>query len=376
MARNTEFYKGRRKKRNRILIPTAIVLGLISLAVVLFYGMQKYVVISKEEVAVVLPIMGENGAPFGAEDNTAAELETTEVRIAFEEPDYSGVEAVTGEGLEPIRAIFVPAEEINAEKLTEYAARLNVGNALVLEMKPRSGALVWDSKAAAALSYGLAGSPLPEDVQRELAKLKEEGVYLAAQISVCRDELFAARSTIVTLKTTAGGNYTDEGGTWLDAYSVDVRNYTVELARELWALGFDEVILADVAHPVLPEDTEVSYTREMSTKPSAVGAVCGFATYVAGELADRKGLLSIYVSSAPSLVRADGSNGQDGPLFFKIYDRVYYATDRYAYTFNVDDVRRSVTIGEVNSRFVPVVQNYLPDNSGEISWVLIDTESN
>ncbi|MEA5153005.1 MAG: hypothetical protein VB039_10475, partial [Oscillospiraceae bacterium] len=79
--------------------------------------------------------------------------------------------------------------------------------------------------------------------------------------------------------------------------------------------------------------------------------------------------LSIYCNSAPSLVRADDTNGQNAVLFMKMYDRVYYPTDMYAYPYNVQDIAGNVEIGSVNDRLVPVVENYLPDNS---SWVLID----
>ena len=50
MARNLEFYKGSRKKRNYALIPFVAVLALIVLGVVLFYTVQKYAVITKDGV--------------------------------------------------------------------------------------------------------------------------------------------------------------------------------------------------------------------------------------------------------------------------------------------------------------------------------------
>ena len=40
-----------------MLIPAAVLLGLISLVVVLFYGMQKYVVITKDSVHIVSPLL-------------------------------------------------------------------------------------------------------------------------------------------------------------------------------------------------------------------------------------------------------------------------------------------------------------------------------
>ena len=242
-------------------------------------------------------------------------------------------------------------------------------------MKPRSGSLMWDSQAEMALSYGLNVSndqtaAMPALIQQ--LKDENKGIYLAAQISCCLDELFASRSTTVTLRRADNNaNYVDSSGTWLDPYSMSVRNYIVQLARELYDMGFDEVVLADVAHPTFSEPTELIYTRTLSTAPSTSTAVCGFAIYVANQLSDRTGLLSIYCDSKPALVKAD-DNGQDARLFMKIYDRVYLRTDKYAYPYNVDDIKSNVTIGNVYDRLVPVVENYLPDGERDTSWVLID----
>ncbi len=376
MARGSQYYRGKRKKRNRVLIPAAILLGLISLVVVLFYGMQKYVVIEKDRIHIVSPLLENAAEGVSPEEGGKIELETTDANIIFESPDYSAVEPRTGQGLKTVRAIFVKADEMYPEKIEEYAARLMVGNALVLEMKPRSGVLKWDSKAWSATSFSLAGDPLSVEMRGLLAKLKEDGVYLVAQISICRDELYASRSSTVTLHNDAGFNYMDEEGSWLDAYSLDLLDYTVTMCRELYAMGFDEVVLADVAHPVLPEDVSVRYCREMSTTQGPVNEICGFAVSVADELADREGKLSIYVDSQPALVGLDAASGQDGMLFFKLFDRVYFLTDRYAYNFNVADLQNKPIAGRLSERFVPVVYNYLPDNPDKVSWVLIDTETN
>jgi hypothetical protein len=376
LARTSEYYRGKRKKKNRVLIPAAVLLGLISLVVVLFYGMQKYVVITKDSVRVELPILGEMEELTGIAESEQRELEPmAEVSVTFEEPDYSRIEADAGYNLQQMRAIFVKADDFTVDKITEYAARLNVGNALVLEMKPPSGAIKWDSKAWSATAFGLTGSPLTDEMKTQLATLKENKVYLVAQISICRDELYASRSTVVTLRNDAGFNYMDEGGYWLDGYSLDLLDYTVSMVRELYEMGFDEVVLANVVHPVLKEGERVLYSREMSTPQSPVNAICGFARSVAEELKDRDGFLSIYVDSASALLGRDSANGQDGNLFFKLYDRVYYMTDRYAYTFNVADLQNKQIIGRLSERFVPVVLNYLPDNPDKISWVLIDTEN-
>lgn len=373
MARNQEFYKGKRKKRSYALIPSLVLFGVIAIMVVLFYGMQQYAVITKDDVTVKLPILNENNTTVDSEGNIVVNFEKVDVSIVYDDPDYSDVKATAGKNVRPMRAIFVPAEDIYPEKLDEYAGRLNAGNALVLEMKPRSGTLMWESQSTVAYSYALS-MPTEQTAQipELIAKLKEKKdkkIYLVAQISCCLDELYASRSTMVTLRTEMGANYVDTFGTWLDAYNLNLRDYTVELVRELYDLGFDEVVLADVRHPTLDIGVNVTYTRNMSTTPSPINAVCGFALSVAEQLRDRPGKLSIYCDSAPALVRPDAATGQDAVLFMKLFDRVYYRTDKFAYPYNVTDIENNVEIGNVRDRLVPVVENYLPDND---SWVLVD----
>lgn len=375
MAKNLEFYKGRRKKRNYALVPSAIALGVIMLIVVLFYGMQKYAVITKDGVAVELPILTRGQTTVDSSGNEVKVFKQVETELVYDEPDYSYIKATAGDDVPEIRAIFVPYTDLTKEKLNEYTARLSRGNALVLEMKPRSGNLMWDSQADMALGYGLTVSnDQTAQMPALIAELKEKNKdkYFAAQISCCIDELFASRSTTVTLRRADNnGNVIDDKGTWLDPYNMNVRNYIVQLAEELYDMGFDEVILADVAHPTFSEPTDLIYTRQLSTASSPKTAVCGFAIYVAKQLEDRTGRLSIYCDKSTSLVKADDS-GQDASLFLKMYDRVYLRTDKYAYPYNVDDVKGSIEKGNVYDRLVPVVENYLPDDPNDTSWVLVD----
>lgn len=388
MAKNTDFYRGRRQRRNYWLIPFILLLGLVTLLVVLFYGMQKYATITDEGVRVVFTESGEEGEEPAAlsDEAEALSFETVVPEIIFEAPDYSRIEAVAGKNVRPLRAKFLSADQITLESLQDAAASLVDGNALMLEMKPRSGQLVWNSKAPIAVSYGLStdtefSNTLPSVIPTLKEREDGKSVYMVAQISCFVDNLLATRTTQYALRTEAGLNYTDESGTWLDPYNSELRNYIVDLIRELYDMGFDEVVLADVMHPVVDAvqnaDGETVratfvYSREMSTEPDPVTAICGFAVYVANEMEDRgrNQLLSIYTDSPQSLVRNNEYSGQNAVLFMKIYDRVFYRTDRYTYTYNLQDMEGSVPFGDVHDRFVPVVINLIPhDNS---SWVYIE----
>lgn len=381
MAKNREFYRGQKKRRNYALIPFVIGLALITLLVVAFYGLQKYAVITKDGVRIVMP-WDEPEAEVDEEGHEIREFEEVETQLVFDEPDYSRITARAGRRARPMRAIYIAAEDVNRENLLRRAEQLNSGNALVLEMKPRSGYLLWVSDTELAQQYSLSvvnelTSDMPGMLQelRDYAAEQDKDIWLVAQISCCVDGLLATRTTDFALRTASGADYVDETGYWLDPYNAELRRYIVALVEELYDMGFDEVILADVMHPV-PETREGEtpafiYTREMSAAPSPINAICGFALYAANQLEEREDgkLLSIYLDTPRSLVRYDEGTGQNGVLFFKLYDRVYYRTDRYTYTYNYSDIEPNVTIGSSKDRFVPVVINYLPDNT---SWVYIE----
>jgi len=372
LARVQVFYKGRRKRRNYLFIPFVILLAIISLVMVTFYGLQKYAVINKDSVSIALPILADEDAVFDSQGHEIKTYDPVNVSVVLEEPDYSGIAAVAGADVKPMRAIFVPYTDLNHDKLQEYVGRLNQGNALLLEMKPRSGQLMWESQAEMAVNYGIS---VPSDttaaVKEFLAEMEEKDVYLAAQISCCIDNLLPTRTIAYTLKNEVGMNYQDENGLWLDAYNEAVRKYAAQMAQELFDMGFDEVVLADVAHPTLAEEMTLLYTNEISSQRNTALAVCGFAVSVARQLQDREsGALSIYCDTRPGLVKQDLTTGQDARLFMKLYDRVYLRTDKSAYSYNVEDIQSNVSIGSVYDRLMPVVENYIPsDNS---SWVLVD----
>ena len=372
MARVQVFYKGRRKRRNYLFIPFVILLAIISLGMVTFYGLQKYAVINKDSVSIELPILADKNAVFDSQGHQIKSFDPVNVSVVLEEPDYSGIEAVAGEKVKPMRAIFVPYTDLNHDKLQEYVGRLNQGNALLLEMKPRSGQLMWESQAEMAVNYGISvPSETTAAVRDFLAEMEEKDIYLAAQISCCIDNLLPTRTSAYTIKNEVGMNYQDEKGLWLDAYNEAVRKYAAQMAQELFDMGFDEVVLADVAHPTLTEPVTLLYTNEISSQRDTSLAVCGFAVSVARQLQDREsGALSIYCDTRPGLVKPDLTTGQDARLFMKLYDRVYLKTDKSAYPYNVEDIQSNVTIGSVYDRLMPVVENYIPSDNR--SWVLID----
>ena len=242
MARVQEFYKGRRKRRNYAFIPFIALLALFSVMLVLFYGMQKYAVISKDGVKIELPILADgSAAAVDDQGHTIRQFEPVSVPLNLDPPDFNYVKSNAGRNAPPVRGIFIPSVNVNPNKIIEYASRLVAGNALVLEMKPRSGVCLWESQSQMATAYSLnQPTELTAAMPEMIATLKGQNIYLVAQISCCIDELLPTRTTAYCIHTETGLNYTDGLGTWLDPYNLDLRTWIAEMVQELYDLGFDE----------------------------------------------------------------------------------------------------------------------------------------
>ena len=373
------FYKGRKKKQNIAIIIAAVLLALLFLVVILFYGLQKYAVITKDEVNI--RISGTGNSELEDAGRRTLEYELVDVSLKYDEPSYSSVEQTSGKGTDPFRAIFVPYNKITRADLSTYADRISKGNALVLEMKPRDGYVMWHTQAVLNQSLGVEYiGEIFEDLPAAITEYHEKGLKMAAQISCLVDNAVGTRSYDMQLRSYNGFNYTDKTGSWLCPYNLALREYIVTLVGELYDMGFDEVILADVSQPLIewPENTpeeqkQMLYTRTTRASQNALYGVSSFATAIAGEFEERNGkLLSVASDDSTALINGYNSvSGQDYRLFMKIFDRIYYETDMYAYQYMVPYSEDYVTVGNLYDRFVPVVYNYLPDNT---SWVLKDTE--
>ena len=86
MARNQEFYRGSRKKRNYAIVPFVILLGLLTLTVVLFYSMQKYAIISKDGVEIPMPGAQQEQTMIDSEGHQVKVFDTVETELFFDEP--------------------------------------------------------------------------------------------------------------------------------------------------------------------------------------------------------------------------------------------------------------------------------------------------
>ena len=362
MARSNgpEVYRGRRKRLNVLGVVFGAIAALILLTVVLFFGLQKYIVFEHDGVRVALPgaAAGEDG-PL-PNDETAPEQVNAVLEIT--DPDYSAVPATAGEGLADMAAVFVPAQDVSMSGVGRYMSVMSSygANALVLEVKPVSGQLVWASSSPTAAAYSLNGTL---DLEAMVAALRQQDeddeLYLVAQLSCCIDGLLAERCPSAALRFATGAAYADSEGAWLDPYSATVGAYLSELCSELAEMGFDELLLKSLSLPITEE--AIGFSVELSSTPTPEAAVCGLAVELTNALEGYDIPVSAILDTTSLRSGLADKSGQNLELFGKVFDRLCSATDS-AWLSGVDrdSIDQYLTLGSLETRYVPIM-NYVPE---------------
>lgn len=355
-----DVYKGRRKFKVPLLILLFAVAILLLATVGAFYGLQQFIVYGDEGVSLQFSRPEEETQTVEAAPVVTPDVSGMTVNIVYRDPDLSGVSLPVGEELTPVQAGYVNfADAADPARLAARLEALQAENyeAIVFELKTEDGYLAWASSSATAYSYGTAGTM---DYTETLAALKEQGVHVAARISVCADNLLAVRNWPIALRSAAGTPYADAASDfWLDPYNRAVRLYIIDLMKELAAQGFDEIILDDLYHPV--DEAGFGYSVNLHIPSSPRAAVGQLAVKLAEAMQEYEVELSVCVDEHSLRHDLADSTGQDLELFWRIFDRVYCESDS---ELAASDRDYALEAGGSAERFVPICPWQSPADFG------------
>ena len=232
--RNRLFYRGQR--RSGWILTVFLMAGAILLIWLVwqFFALEAGMVYEKDRL---LLLAGVDPEELVEKEETVRTLELLDnVQIVVDKTDYSAVETTAGEQLNAIHAKFIPAQLMTTAVLDACATSMGGYDALILELKPYSGFLTYSSNLALTNSYDVNGSL---DLRAYCSKLKENGVWLVAQLSSIVDWAMAIRYSPISMKNAFSGDvYVSNGLGWLDPYSDITRNYLAGLMTELAGMGF------------------------------------------------------------------------------------------------------------------------------------------
>lgn len=177
------------------------------------------------------------------------------------------------------RAIYIPfsllAHPDAVLGLLDLAARTEL-NAVVLDVKGDRGLLAWDSHVLQADALGIDGNRegwLALDTF--LAEARARGLYTIARLVVFKDNPLAFGKPELAVTQADGSIWTDgEGLAWANPFREEVWDYNIALAKEVAAMGFDEINLDYIRFPSDGDVTAIVYAEENTaqTRTEAIRA--------------------------------------------------------------------------------------------------------
>lgn len=122
-------------------------------------------------------------------------------------------------------------------------------NTLVFDVKSEKGRIAWESAVPLAKQIG-AYSTLGMDLPQVIELCRAHQVYCIARIPVFQDTLLATQRPAQAVRHPNGTVFIENGGAaWLNPFVQENWNYAIALAKEIAAMGFDEVQFDYVRFP-------------------------------------------------------------------------------------------------------------------------------
>lgn len=122
-------------------------------------------------------------------------------------------------------------------------------NALVFDVKSERGRIAWPSAVPLAKQIG-AYSTLGMDLNRVSEQCRAQRVYCIARLPVFQDTLLATQRPAQAVRHPDGTVFFENASAaWLNPFVQENWNYVIALAKEIAAMGFDEVQFDYVRFP-------------------------------------------------------------------------------------------------------------------------------
>ena len=154
---------------------------------------------------------------------------------------------------EPLKGIYVTSWIAGTKTLRNKVVDLIVAtgvNAVVIDIKDATGHIAFPVQDAELKKFG-SDSARITDLKEFIAELHEHGVYVIGRIAVFQDPLLAEKYPAISVKRSDKLTpWKDHKGIgWVDAGSKKAWDYTVAIAKESYAQGFDELNFDYVRFP-------------------------------------------------------------------------------------------------------------------------------
>lgn len=252
-------YSAKLKLKKYLLITGAVLAALLIFCIGRIIYLQRFVVY--DESGVRLDYTGQVSAKPGNSDATF----NGEFILEQEAADGESIERPVQGQLSALSGFYLTTSQLmDEEMLAALPERLEESDALMLDMKTLTGRYLY--------ATGLPGTERTEtDLTSLVSELsKRPNLTLIAKIPAFSDSAHALTDFSQSLPIRGGALWMDKNGSyWLDPAGADVPNYLISIARELYAIGFDEIVFDEFT---FPQSTYIVYNRDITGEEAAYQA--------------------------------------------------------------------------------------------------------
>jgi len=186
-----------------------------------------------------------------------------------------------------VKGIYIPfvllPDPDRVRELIELVDKTEL-NAIVVDVKSDRGFLAFHSNVPLAKELGVIKEKESRTLQELLKLCKEKGIYTIARMVVFKDHPLATGRPDLAVKRGDGTIWTDrEGLGWGNPFREEVWNYNIELAKEVAALGFDEIQFDYIRFPSDGDLSAIVY-EEVNTRETRTAAIREFIARMAEAL--------------------------------------------------------------------------------------------
>ncbi len=189
---------------------------------------------------------------------------------------------------EPLKAIYMTSWVAGTPYIRNHLIKLideTELNAVVIDIKDYSGRIVFSVKDPELIKTGSVEVRI-KDLESLITELHAKGVYIIGRVSAFQDAYFVGQHPEFAVhRLSDGGVWKDRKGiSWLEVGATPVWDYLGRIAKESYALGFDEINFDYIRFPSDGDMQDISYRHFDKAKETRAEVLKRFYTYLWLEL--------------------------------------------------------------------------------------------
>ncbi|NIS72516.1 MAG: LysM peptidoglycan-binding domain-containing protein [Proteobacteria bacterium] len=196
------------------------------------------------------------------------------------------------------KGIYVNRYSMASQKMNRLINQLIdlEGNTVILDGKDMSGKLSYPSRVNLAQTIGATSNPVISDPAKVFHYLHQKGLHVVVRLVLFYDPLLAKKRPELAVRSISTGRVWREKGivAWVDPSQPAVQRYNLDIARELVAMGVDEIQFDYIRFPAMGDIQDAGYSFD-EERISKHEIITSFLSRARKELAFSKVLLSVDV---------------------------------------------------------------------------------